>query len=135
MRGQSSLEYMILVGFVTLALSIILLASYFYINFSKDRIKETQVESFASKIISSSESVFFSGEPSQTTISLFLPAGIESINFNEKEVEITYITSSGRNIRSFSSKVKISGIINPSEGTKILIIKAQSDEVLITQKQ
>ena len=135
MKAQSSLEYMLLIGFVTLAISIVLITAYFYINFSKDRIKENQVENFSGKIISSAESVFFSGEPSQTTITIYIPSGVEDINFNAKELEITYITSSGTNKVSFSSRVNLSGEINKLEGTKILIIKALENEVLITQKQ
>ena len=135
MKAQSSLEYMLLIGFVTLAISIVLITAYFYINFSKDRIKENQVENFSGKIISSAESVFFSGEPSQTTITIYIPSGVEDINFNAKELEITYITSSGTNKVSFSSRVDLSGEINKLEGTKILIIKALENEVLITQKQ
>jgi len=135
MKAQSSLEYMLLIGFVTLAISVVLITAYFYINFSKDRIKENQVENFSGKIISSAESVFFSGEPSQTTITIYIPSGVEDINFNAKELEITYITSSGTNKVSFSSRVDLSGEINKLEGTKILIIKALENEVLITQKQ
>ena len=135
MKAQSSLEYMLLIGFVTLAISVVLITAYFYINFSKDRIKENQVENFSGKIISSAESVFFSGEPSQTTITIYIPPGVEDINFNAKELEITYITSSGTNKVSFSSRVNLSGEINKLEGTKILIIKALENEVLITQKQ
>ncbi|MEM4625781.1 MAG: hypothetical protein QXJ28_03400 [Candidatus Pacearchaeota archaeon] len=82
--------------------------------------------------IFSSEAVFFSGEPSQTIISVYIPEGVSSIILNNQELVITYLTPSGDNKRSFSSRVNLTGFINNTEGTKNLIIKAGKDSVIIS---
>ena len=133
-RSQSGIEYMIIIGFVSVAITVVLLSAYFYIGMSKDKIRENQLEVFADKILSSAESVFYAGEPSQVTITVYVPSGITSITFSGTELIVTASTSAGQMKRAFSSKVNITGSINSGEGSKNLIIKAQPNTVIITQK-
>lgn len=134
MKGQSGIEYLMIIGFVTLAVSVVLLLAYFYIGISKDRIKDNQIEVLANKIINSAESVFFAGEPSQATIMIYVPGNVNKIEFSGKELIITFSTSSGTNKRAFTSRVELSGSINSSEGAKKLLVKAEADKVSITQR-
>ncbi len=132
-KAQVGVEYMIIVGFVTVAIISILGFAYFYSNQIKDQIKANQLESFATQLINSAESVFFSGEPSKTTISLYLPEGVESIVIAPDSIVITTQTSSGKDIQAFRSKVPISGTITSTGGIKKLSIEAQASDVLISQ--
>jgi len=134
MKAQSGIEYMIIIGFVSLAIAVVLLSAYFYINMSKDRIRENQIEVMASKIISSSEAVFFAGEPSQATVTVYVPQGVSNIDISGYDLIITSSASSGTNKRAFTSKVNITGTINAVEGAKKLLIKAEADRVVISQK-
>jgi len=131
-RGQAGVEYMIIIGFVTFAILTILILSFLYSGLIKDMIKLNQVESFALQLINHAESVFFSGEPSIATIRLYLPQGVENITILNKDVVITTMTSSGRNIRAFESNVPLQGTISPTEGIKRIILTAKSDHVLIS---
>jgi len=131
-KGQSGIEYLILTGFVTFAVITLLIAAYFYIGISRDRIRINQIETLATKIISSAESVFFAGEPSQTTITVYIPQGIKNIEFNEKNLIITFSTSTGTMKRAFSSRVILEGNIQVGEGSRKLLIKAQPDKVVIS---
>jgi len=133
MKAQSGIEYMIIIGFVSLAITLVLVAAYFYINMSKDKIRENQVEVLANKIISSSESVFFAGEPSQVTIIIYVPQGISNIELSGYDLLISASTSAGIAKRAFTSKVPLEGTISSSEGSKKLLIKALSNEVMISQ--
>ena len=67
-KAQVGIEYMMVVGFVTLAIVSVLTLAYFYSDQIKDSIRLNQVESFAMQILNSAESVFFAGEPSKTTV-------------------------------------------------------------------
>lgn len=127
-KGQVGTEYMIIVAFVTLAITSILIFAFFYSNQVKDSLKENNIENFASQLISSSETVFFSGEPSKTTIQLYLPAGVEDISISSYDIVVTTRTSGGSlNIRNFQSKVPLNGTINPSEGLKKIVLEAKED--------
>jgi len=131
-KTQSGVEYLIIIGFVTLAITTILIAAYFYIGLTRDKINMNQVEVLANKIISSSESVFFAGIPSQTTITIYLPNNIRNIEFQNTELIITASTSTGNIKRAFTSKVPLQGSIQLGEGSRKLTIKAESDHVEIS---
>jgi len=131
-KSQSGVEYLIIIGFVTLAITTVLILAYFYVGISKDKINENQIEALANKIISSSESVFFAGQPSQTTITVFIPSNINSIEIQNTELIITATTSTGTSKRAFPSKVPLQGTIPITEGSKTLLIKALENNVEIS---
>jgi len=130
-NAQIGIEYMIIVGFVTMAIMLILAFSFVYSNQIKDRIKLNQAENFAIQLINSAESVFFAGEPSKTTASLYLPDGVEEIYFSSNAFIISTRVSSGVNRRSYSSKVSIQNTttINTNEGIKKLVLEARANHV------
>jgi hypothetical protein len=131
-RGQVGTEYMIIVGFVTLAITTILVLSLFYSNQIKDKIKNNNIESFATQLVSSAETVFFSGEPSKTTIKLYLPEGVEAIDIYVDMVVVTSRTSGGSlNIRAFQSKVPLNGTLSNLEGLKKIVIEAKATHAQI----
>jgi len=132
-KAQVGVEYMIIIGFVTLAIMSIVTLAYFYSGHIKDRIRLNQVENFASQLISSAESVFFAGEPSKTTVRLYLPEGVEDITIMTDQIIITTRVSSGLNKRGFESQVPLSGTITSTMGIKKLLLQANDDDVLISQ--
>lgn len=131
MKSQSAVEYLILIGFVTLAVTIVLLLAYFYANMSDDKIRENQINVMSEKIIDNAESVFYSGMPSQVTIKIFVPKGISSLEFIGNDMVVTARLHSGDYKRVYTSKVVLSGSINSGEGTKNVIIRAEADRVSI----
>lgn len=135
-RGQISSEYLIVVGFVVFLILSVVGVSFFYSNSINDRIKLNQVENFAVKIIENAESVFYLGEPSQVSISIYLPSGVEDIEIvNEgsgSSLVFTVETSSGDIIRSFESNVIIEGDLPATEGVKNIKIAAGDDRVILS---
>jgi len=131
-KGQVGVEYLIMMGFITLAISGTLLLSEFYIGASQTTIRTNQVESFANKVIESSESVYYSGEPSKTTLDVFLPENVNNITIKNKNLIIEYTTSSGDSIRAFESNVPLNGSIETGRGIKKLKIEAKKDFVKIS---
>ncbi len=131
-NSQASVEYMIIVGFVTFLVIIIIGMAYFYSDLIKDKIKINQAETFAVQLINSAESVFFSGEPSKTLVRLYLPENVRSVEINSDSIVINISTSSGFNIRAFTSKVPLQGNISSSPGVKIFSIEAKNNYVLIS---
>ncbi len=131
-RAQIGIEYMIIIGFVTFAVLSVLSLAFVYSSQIKDRIRLNQVENFATQLVNSAESVFFSGEPSKATIRLYLPEGVENISIDSNYLVITTHTSSGENKQSFKSRVPIQGTISSGEGIKKLSLEAKEDYVLIS---
>lgn len=139
-RGQISIEYLIVVGFVVFVIIGILGISYFYSSGVRDQIKNSQLESFAKNVISNSESVFYQGEPSQVTVTAYLPDGVQSMYvFREAGNEdLLVFNLTGQNddsVVGFSSNVpiSISGSFSLSEGVKKMTIVAGQNEVAIQE--
>jgi hypothetical protein len=130
-KGQISIEYLILVGFITFAIIGILATSVFYSSAIRDRIKFNQLNAFAEKIIRSSEGVFYAGEPSKITITAYLPNGITGIEVLEKDIIFDISTESGDTKIAYSANVVMEGEINPSEGVKRISIFAGVDRVYL----
>lgn len=132
-KAQVGIEYMIIIGFLTFAITAVLVFAIFYSDKIKDRVRLNQVENFAIQLLNSAESVFFAGEPSKTTVSLYLPDGVEDINIIQDYLVITTRTSSGDNVREFKSRVPINGSISAGEGIKKLTLEAKEDHLEIRQ--
>jgi uncharacterized protein (UPF0333 family) len=132
-KGQVSMEYIILVGFISFIIIGTLVIAFYYSSGAKDRIRTNQIDNFAKKIISSSESVFYHGEPSKTTISVYLPEGVTDILIQNDRIYITYQASSGLEKISFKSNVPLDGTISSSSGIKRIQISAQEEKVNLGQ--
>ena len=132
-EGQISAEYLIVVGFIIFIIIGVLGVGLFYSSLISDSIKMNHVRNFATKIISSSESVFYSGEPSLATITAYLPSGIEGIGIVEKEILFNVSTSTGMTRISFSSNVPLRGVLTKSEGVKRIRIVASTGNATISE--
>ncbi len=130
-KSQIGMEYVIILGFVVIVIMTILGLAFFYSGGIKDRIRLTQVANFANKIISTSESVYYYGEPSKATISLYLPEGVKNITISENNLIISTQTSSGLEIRAFQSNVPIEGNITSAPGIKRIAVEAQQNKCRI----
>ena len=138
-KGQISLEYLIVVGFVVFVVITILGVAIFYASGIRDRIKINQLNNFANKIISNAEVVFFAGEPSKVTITAYLPEGVQYVNVVDDNGIILLViaieTNSGLSVMAFPSDVPIDTAtdISSIEGTKRLEITARANNVEICE--
>src|SRR3989344_9665088 len=96
-RGQIAFEYLIIVGFLVFVLIGILGVGLFYSGSINDRIRLTQLNNCANKIVSVSESVFYFGNPSKATIKCYFPENIRSLNIIEDSLVFNITTNSGEN--------------------------------------
>ena len=132
-RGQASLEYTVLVVFVTFVVIGVLALAYVYSGGIKDRIKMNQIESFGKKIIATSESIFYSGNPSKATISVYLPREVTEIQITENSIIISVNTNTGITKIAYPSNVPITGTLSPNPGINKIQVIAEEDTVRISQ--
>ncbi|MGV8142709.1 MAG: hypothetical protein ACP5NS_03685 [Candidatus Pacearchaeota archaeon] len=132
-RGQISFEYLIVVSFVVFIVLIILSLALFYVTSSRDQIKINQLVTFSNKIVSSAESVYYAGEPSKVTITVYLPEGVQSIQILENSLVFDILTSTGSTIIAFPSNVPLDPTLDITfnEGLKRLTISADTNAVHI----
>jgi hypothetical protein len=135
LKSQISFEYLIIMGFITFVIILVLAIALFYSGGVKDRIKITQMTDCANKIISTAESVFYSGYPSIATISCYLPEGIQDpIIIEGKELVFTLQTSTGKPTTSFASNVQLAGYIMATPGLKKIRLEANIHGELVDIK-
>ena len=130
-RGQISTEYMMVVSFLTFIILATLGIAFYYSAQMKDTIKFNQLESFSQKIITISESIFYSGDPSRTTTTAYLPEGVNNISFVNPDLIFNVSTSSGENIIAYKSNVNLTVDISTSSGMKKLYLNATETHVIV----
>ncbi|MBT4136192.1 hypothetical protein HOD75_01840 [archaeon] len=131
-RGQISFEYLVIMGFVMFVIISILGVAFIYSGSIKDRIKVTQVNNCANKVISSAESIFYTGFPSRTVIDCYLPENLLDIEILENRLFVSVQTSTGIVKTGFSSDVPITGDITSGSGIKRIRVIAQENNVLLS---
>lgn len=132
-RGQISLEYLVVVGFVTVLIISTLGAGYFYSSGIRDRIKFNQLSSFSNKVLSSAEAVYYAGEPSKVTLTAYMPPGIQKVEIIDQNLVFTVSTGNGVAKISFTSNVPLLGTLTPTEGVQRIQLIAQPGGVQIVE--
>lgn len=129
--SQISMEYMMIIGFTTLVISIILIISSTYTTDVMESINLNQLDQTVKSIIESSESVYYFGEPSKTTIKGFIPEGVESILIGNKSIIFKVQTGSGLTDVGYKTTMPINGTILTSPGYHYISIEAKEGYVWI----
>jgi hypothetical protein len=134
-EAQISIEYMFLIGFVTLIAIPLVIVHYTFTQQSQDEITSSQVMQVVKNIIDSAESVYYLGEPSQATLKVNLPSNVESSDISSgREVVFTLRTKSGETEVVQSSPINITGSLPQNGGVYKLTIQAKSDYVTVSYK-
>lgn len=131
-NAQVSVEYMLVMGFAALLTLPLLLIYYTYSAETSDSVATSQANQIARKIVDASESVYYLGKPSQTTLKFNFPDRIASTNLSNKEVVFKIKTKSGVTDIVQVSSVNMSGNLPTSQGIHIITIKADDGFVQIT---
>jgi len=130
-KSQVSVEYMMVMGFAVLMTIPLLMIYYTYSSDSADSVATSQAQQIARKIVDASESVYYLGKPSQTTLKLNFPERIGSTNLSSREVVFKMKTKAGLTDVFQVSSVNMSGSLPTSAGIHIVTIKADDGYVQI----
>jgi len=134
-EGQISVEYMVIIGFVTIITIPLIIIYYTFIQESSEEIASTQIIQIAKKIVDASESVYYLGEPSQTTLRINMPDNVILVNFSSgKEVVFRIKSGSGEADIVQTTSVNITGNLSTNKGTYTLTVKAMSNYVNVTYR-
>ena len=132
LKSQVSVEYMLIMGFAALMTLPLLLIYYSYSSDSSDSVATGQALQIARRIVDASESVYYLGKPSQTTLKLNFPDKIYSTNLSNREVVFKIKTINGVTDVVQVASVNMSGNLPISQGIHIITVKADDGFVQIT---
>ena len=140
-EAQVSIEYMMIIGFVTVITIPLVIIYHNFIQDSNDEISSTQINQVAKKIIDAAESVYYLGEPSQTTLKVNIPDNVVAVDLEKGSLETSYYevifnisTKSGIVEIVQNSPVNITGSLPVNKGTYTITIKAVSDHVEVSYR-
>ena len=132
LKSQVSVEYMLVMGFATLMTLPLLLIYYTYSSDSSESVATSQALQVARRIVDASESVYYLGSPSQTTLKLNFPDRIYSTDLSSKELVFKIKTKNGLTDVVQVSAVNMSGSLPTSQGIHVITVTAQDNYVQIT---
>ncbi|MEM4397133.1 MAG: hypothetical protein QW757_00745 [Candidatus Woesearchaeota archaeon] len=134
-KSQISMEFLVIFGFVFLMIIPLILIYYDQLFYIKDEISENQIRNIMIKIADKSESIYFLGEPSQTTINVYFPENIEYINFTKNALIFNYRTS--KNLLHsiyYPLSINITGNVSTKPGIKKIVIKNENNSIILNEK-
>lgn len=123
---------MLIIGFATVMLIPLIIIYHTYSSDTSESVAASQALQIARKIIDASESVYYLGKPSQTTVKLNFPDNIKLINLSNYEVIFKMKTKNGITEIVQISSVNITGNLPASQGIHVLTIKAEDKYVKVT---
>ena len=133
-NSQMSVEYMIIIGFVTVITIPLIIIYYTFTQDSKDEISSAQINQIAKTISDSAESVYYFGEPSQTNLKIDMPDNVVLSNLSNNEIVFRIRTRTGEADIVQSSLVNITGSLPVKKGVYTVTIKAKSNYVNVSYK-
>lgn len=133
-EAQVSIEYLTIFGFVFLMIVPLIIIFFDQLGYIQDSISENQIRNIVIKIIDKAESVYYSGEPSKTTLKVYFPDHIDSINISKNYMVFNYLTYNNL-LRSiiYYSNINLTGNLSTSPGIHFIEIRAEGDFVSITE--
>jgi len=132
-NSQISVEYMMIIGFVTVITIPLIIIYYTFTQESGDEITSTQILQVVKKVVDAAESVYYLGEPSQTTLKVNIPGNIASADLSYGyEVVYKVKTRSGTSDIVQNSNVNITGSLPINKGAYTITIKAISNHVEVS---
>lgn len=130
-RGQISIEYMAIIGIATIIAISLLAISNYYSRQIEETIDTNQIDKIAKDIVDTAESMYYFGEPSKTTIKVYIPKGVESITVGPNELSFKVKTKGSVSDMFYLSSVTLQGSISTSYGFHDIIIEAKEGYVWI----
>ena len=133
-RGQLSIEYLTLVGF-TLAIIAVLILVQFQNNEEQNvLVVSSQVDKIARTLVDAADEVYFLGAPARTTIKLYMPHQVKSIDLFPNALVVTIGTAQGISEIDRYSAVNLTGNISPNQGIKHIKVMAQEGRVCLLEE-
>lgn len=132
-RGQSAIEYLIIVGFALTVIAVLVIVYYEYDSTSKAQVITSQVDRVVKKMVDAAEEIYFLGAPTRSTLKVYMPQNVEQITISTREVNFRVRDKQGISDIEYASSVNLTGNISSTQGVKYIKIIAQAGRVCIVE--
>ena len=131
-KAQVAMEYIMIIGFVVAITIPLIIISYEQTQGAKDAVIATQAYNVAKKIADSAETVYYLGEPSKTTLKVYMPERVELTRVGFNEIMIRIETAVGSDDVVAYSTVPVNGTLPITSGVHYIEIDSRGDYVWVS---
>lgn len=131
-KGQVSMEYMIIMGFVTAIIVPLILVFNAHSNDITEEVISNQVNHIATRIVENVESIYYLGDSCQVTFSVNLPKNIENITISGREIVFYVKKHNGYDEVVKVAKIPMNGTLKSTPGIHDIIIVSMGDYVWLS---
>lgn len=131
-RGQVSIEYMLIIGFMMAVLVPLLILYNDTQRSTQASIAEGQVLRFANTIRDAAERVYYAGPPAQETLLLTLPDGVVSAAIDNTTIIYTVYGARGPYDIAVDGLAPLEGTLPTRQGRHRVVVRAEGDAVHVT---
>lgn len=127
-KGQASLEQLVVTG-----IGIAFIAIFFYValNFATDNVHASQAKDTVDKIAKAADYVYALGPDSKTTIDVYMPGGIESIEVSGNRVYMRISLPSGDADVFANTQAQLNGTLHAIAGAQEITLTTSSNGSLV----
>lgn len=123
-RGQSAMEYLLIIGFSTmLLLPLIIIAFNESSNFA-DEVAASQIRKAADRIGDAADAVYYTGPPAKRTLRLQFPERIQTVTLDESSISFRLQGTGGSYEYVVWTAGNLTGTIGMFPGTHRIAIEA-----------
>lgn len=134
LKAQVSMEYMIIIGFVTAIIVPLLLIFNAHSTEINEDIIANEADTIASKIADSAESVYYLGETSKVTFRVYMPKKINEINISGNEIVFFIKKSNGVDEVVKYVPIPINGSLSKESGIQKIVVESKGDYVWVSNQ-
>ncbi|MFH1134370.1 MAG: hypothetical protein V1735_07845 [Nanoarchaeota archaeon] len=131
-RGQAAMEYLAVIGF---ALLMIVPIIFIFFSQSEDitqQLTMNQIREIGRKVVNTAEKIYYLGEPSQTTLKIYMPNNVEEVNINGRTIVFKIRLNNAPSDLVFPSTVNLTGNISVQSGIRFIKVKTVAGKVNIS---
>jgi uncharacterized protein (UPF0333 family) len=133
-KGQVALEYLMIFSLsvaMTIPLIILFITQSSYLQAD---ISQSQIEKISFELESAAKEVYFLGEPSQKTVELVFPQGIQSVTVESRAL-VFNVSLAGEFFNIYTDfPMNITGSIRSGDGLHVIAVQATSTGVQFTEQ-
>jgi hypothetical protein len=126
------MEYLVIVGFVTVIVIPMIIIFYTYADRTEDEIISNQLQKISIKVSDAAEAMYYLGEPSMTKVRAYFPKNINNITIGNNEVVFIVRTKEGLDHIVVYTPIPVSGSLDTHSGYHNINVRSRGSYVEIT---
>lgn len=131
--AQSAMEYLLVVGFAFILLTLILVIAYSESSRFALQVSTAQIQRSGGELVDAINTVYYSGPPTKKTMQLQFPKHMRGVRIENSTIVFEMLGESGLYDYAVEAYPNVTGSIRPNGGLHVLTLEAIGGSVQITE--